>query len=136
MTDVFITVRKDRRPDRVEISPEQLSAGSHHVRAGCWAIMGEASRADLPAPLSHVVTCPVTGYFCLSSCISMHHRLSPCVQAESRAAQTGLPIRVLGWYHSHPNLTVWPSHVGKPCLLPLASKYCVLLASRRALERA
>eukprot|EP00045_Choanoeca_perplexa_P014876 m.177818 g.177818 ORF g.177818 m.177818 type:complete len:405 (+) comp16824_c1_seq8:234-1448(+) len=61
VTDVFITVRKDRRPDRVEISPEQLSAGSHH--------------------------------------------------AEARAEQTGLPIRVLGWYHSHPNLTVWPSHV-------------------------
>lgn len=22
------------------------------------------------------------------------------------------PMRVLGWYHSHPHITVWPSHVG------------------------
>lgn len=21
------------------------------------------------------------------------------------------PIQVLGWYHSHPHITVWPSHV-------------------------
>eukprot|EP00730_Choanoeca_flexa_P002135 TRINITY_DN10927_c0_g1_i4.p1 TRINITY_DN10927_c0_g1~~TRINITY_DN10927_c0_g1_i4.p1 ORF type:complete len:159 (+),score=17.10 TRINITY_DN10927_c0_g1_i4:210-686(+) len=61
VTDVFITVRKDRRPDRVEISAEQLSAGQIH--------------------------------------------------AEHRARQAGLPLTVLGWYHSHPNLTVWPSHV-------------------------
>ena len=24
-------------------------------------------------------------------------------------------MRVLGWYHSHPHITVWPSHVGKYC---------------------
>jgi len=23
------------------------------------------------------------------------------------------PIQVLGWYHSHPHITVWPSHVGR-----------------------
>lgn len=23
------------------------------------------------------------------------------------------PMRVIGWYHSHPHITVWPSHVGK-----------------------
>lgn len=23
------------------------------------------------------------------------------------------PMRVLGWYHSHPHITVWPSHVGE-----------------------
>lgn len=22
-------------------------------------------------------------------------------------------MRVVGWYHSHPHITVWPSHVGK-----------------------
>eukprot|EP00050_Salpingoeca_kvevrii_P002914 m.208535 g.208535 ORF g.208535 m.208535 type:complete len:212 (-) comp10717_c0_seq22:522-1157(-) len=25
--------------------------------------------------------------------------------------QTGRYIRVIGWYHSHPHITVWPSHV-------------------------
>ncbi|RXM95430.1 Lys-63-specific deubiquitinase BRCC36 [Acipenser ruthenus] len=24
---------------------------------------------------------------------------------------TGRPMRVVGWYHSHPHITVWPSHV-------------------------
>uniref|UniRef100_A0A8D2K2T2 Lys-63-specific deubiquitinase n=1 Tax=Theropithecus gelada TaxID=9565 RepID=A0A8D2K2T2_THEGE len=27
------------------------------------------------------------------------------------AELTGRPIRVAGWYHSHPHITVWPSHV-------------------------
>ena len=27
------------------------------------------------------------------------------------------PMRILGWYHSHPHITVWPSHVGKYMLL-------------------
>jgi len=22
-------------------------------------------------------------------------------------------MRVIGWYHSHPHITVWPSHVGR-----------------------
>ena len=59
--------RSDRQPDRVEISPEQLSAA---------AIEAEA------------LAC----------------RLEQQIQ-----------IQVLGWYHSHPHITVyiWPSHVGK-----------------------
>ncbi|XP_016403068.1 lys-63-specific deubiquitinase BRCC36-like, partial [Sinocyclocheilus rhinocerous] len=32
----------------------------------------------------------------------MRHRL---------AEMTGRPMRVVGWYHSHPHITVWPSHV-------------------------
>ncbi|GAA6092054.1 lys-63-specific deubiquitinase BRCC36 [Tachysurus ichikawai] len=27
------------------------------------------------------------------------------------AEMTGRPVRVVGWYHSHPHITVWPSHV-------------------------
>ncbi|TKC34746.1 hypothetical protein EI555_006313, partial [Monodon monoceros] len=27
------------------------------------------------------------------------------------AELTGRPMRVVGWYHSHPHITVWPSHV-------------------------
>ncbi|KAK5878535.1 hypothetical protein CesoFtcFv8_023934 [Champsocephalus esox] len=58
---VIILRRSDKRKDRVEISPEQLSAAS--------------------------------------------------TEAERLADMTGRPMRVVGWYHSHPHITVWPSHV-------------------------
>ncbi|XP_053543793.1 lys-63-specific deubiquitinase BRCC36 isoform X2 [Ictalurus punctatus] len=58
---VIILRRSDKRKDRVEISPEQLSAAS--------------------------------------------------TEAERLAEMTGRPVRVVGWYHSHPHITVWPSHV-------------------------
>ncbi|XP_024054929.1 lys-63-specific deubiquitinase BRCC36 isoform X2 [Terrapene carolina triunguis] len=58
---VIILRRSDKRKDRVEISPEQLSAAS--------------------------------------------------TEAERLAEITGRPMRVVGWYHSHPHITVWPSHV-------------------------
>ncbi|XP_041348408.1 lys-63-specific deubiquitinase BRCC36-like [Gigantopelta aegis] len=32
-------------------------------------------------------------------------------KAEQLAHQLQRPMRVLGWYHSHPHITVWPSHV-------------------------
>ncbi|XP_046989873.1 lys-63-specific deubiquitinase BRCC36-like isoform X1 [Schistocerca americana] len=53
--------RSDKRRDRVEISPEQLSNASN--------------------------------------------------LAEKLAGQLNQPMRVIGWYHSHPHITVWPSHV-------------------------
>lgn len=53
--------RLDKKPDRVEISEEQL------VRA--------------------------------------------TLRAEELASEMGRPLRVVGWYHSHPHITVWPSHV-------------------------
>jgi BRCA1/BRCA2-containing complex subunit 3 len=31
--------------------------------------------------------------------------------AESLSSSTGLFTRVVGWYHSHPHITVLPSHV-------------------------
>ena len=58
---VMILRRSDKQPDRVEISPEQLSAASTH--------------------------------------------------AEQLAEELKRPMRVIGWYHSHPHITVWPSHV-------------------------
>ncbi|XP_033019193.1 lys-63-specific deubiquitinase BRCC36-like [Lacerta agilis] len=58
---VIILLRSDKRKDRVEISPEQLSAAS--------------------------------------------------TEAERLAKLTGQPTRVVGWYHSHPHITVWPSHI-------------------------
>uniref|UniRef100_A0A8C4WTD4 BRCA1/BRCA2-containing complex, subunit 3 n=1 Tax=Eptatretus burgeri TaxID=7764 RepID=A0A8C4WTD4_EPTBU len=58
---VMILRRSDKRKDRVEISPEQLSAAT--------------------------------------------------TKAEHLSAQSGRTLRVVGWYHSHPHITVWPSHV-------------------------
>jgi BRCA1/BRCA2-containing complex subunit 3 len=31
--------------------------------------------------------------------------------AESISKETGLRTRVIGWYHSHPHITVLPSHI-------------------------
>ncbi|CAA3004375.1 lys-63-specific deubiquitinase BRCC36-like [Olea europaea subsp. europaea] len=53
--------RSDRRKDRVETNPEQLTAAS--------------------------------------------------AQAERVTMATGITTRVIGWYHSHPHITVLPSHV-------------------------
>jgi len=60
---VILLKRSDKRKDRVEISPEQLSNAST-----------EAEKMGLI----------------------------------TRAAK---PLRIVGWYHSHPHITVWPSHV-------------------------
>ncbi|NXK61036.1 BRCC3 deubiquitinase, partial [Sylvietta virens] len=60
---VIILRRSDKRKDRVEISPEQLSAASTEAE----------------------------------------------ISFSSRLARR--PMRVVGWYHSHPHITVWPSHV-------------------------
>ncbi|NWW11681.1 BRCC3 deubiquitinase, partial [Oreocharis arfaki] len=59
---VIILRRSDKRKDRVEISPEQLSAAS--------------TEAEI-----------------------------------SFSRDSRRPMRVVGWYHSHPHITVWPSHV-------------------------
>ncbi|XP_067054904.1 lys-63-specific deubiquitinase BRCC36-like [Acropora muricata] len=60
---VIMLQRLDKRKDRVEISPEQLSDAS-----------SQAERLGL-------------------------------LTSKQR------PMRVIGWYHSHPHITVWPSHV-------------------------
>ncbi|NWR35197.1 BRCC3 deubiquitinase, partial [Tachuris rubrigastra] len=72
---VIILRRSDKRKDRVEISPEQLSAASTEAEISFTA--------------------------------------SPHTSARGRrlAEMTGRPMRVVGWYHSHPHITVWPSHV-------------------------
>ncbi|KAJ7392834.1 BRCA1 BRCA2-containing complex, subunit 3 [Desmophyllum pertusum] len=60
---VIMLQRLDKRKDRVEISPEQLSDAST-----------QAERIGM-------------------------------LTSKQR------PMRVIGWYHSHPHITVWPSHV-------------------------
>jgi len=60
---IIMLRRLDKRKDRVEISPEQLSNASTQAEN-----MGLCTRAQKP-------------------------------------------LRIIGWYHSHPHITVWPSHV-------------------------
>lgn len=45
--------------------------------------------------------------------ISEEQLVQATMRAEELAAEVGRPLRVVGWYHSHPHITVWPSHVGK-----------------------
>jgi len=42
---------------------------------------------------------------------------------------TGRTTRVIGWYHSHPHITVLPSHVGMYFRVarPPLFRYCLLL---------
>uniref|UniRef100_A0A8C9NWV4 BRCA1/BRCA2-containing complex subunit 3 n=1 Tax=Serinus canaria TaxID=9135 RepID=A0A8C9NWV4_SERCA len=37
--------------------------------------------------------------------------ISPEQLSAASTEMTGRPMRVVGWYHSHPHITVWPSHV-------------------------
>jgi len=43
--------------------------------------------------------------------ISPEQQSDASIRAEELARQENRPIRVVGWYHSHPHITVWPSHV-------------------------
>lgn len=45
--------------------------------------------------------------------ISSEQVLKAAAEAERLTIELRRPMRVLGWYHSHPHITVWPSHVGK-----------------------
>lgn len=43
--------------------------------------------------------------------ISPEQLCGASMHAEQLAATLKRPMRVVGWYHSHPHITVWPSHV-------------------------
>lgn len=45
--------------------------------------------------------------------ISPEQLCGASLHAEQLASSLKRPMRVIGWYHSHPHITVWPSHVGK-----------------------
>ncbi|XP_028142546.1 lys-63-specific deubiquitinase BRCC36 [Diabrotica virgifera virgifera] len=61
----------------------------------------------------------------ISACVILHRsdkqpdrvEISPeqlchaSMHADQLAKKLNRPMRVLGWYHSHPHITVWPSHV-------------------------
>ncbi|KAK9744225.1 JAB1/Mov34/MPN/PAD-1 ubiquitin protease [Popillia japonica] len=43
--------------------------------------------------------------------ISPEQLCTASTAAEQLTNKLKRPMRVLGWYHSHPHITVWPSHV-------------------------
>lgn len=43
--------------------------------------------------------------------ISPEQLVEASQNAEQVQLETGIPTRVIGWYHSHPHITVLPSHV-------------------------
>ncbi|KAF0310140.1 Lys-63-specific deubiquitinase BRCC36 [Amphibalanus amphitrite] len=43
--------------------------------------------------------------------ISSHQLMSGATEAERLAVELRRTVRVVGWYHSHPHITVWPSAV-------------------------
>ncbi|XP_059153731.1 lys-63-specific deubiquitinase BRCC36-like [Physella acuta] len=43
--------------------------------------------------------------------ISPEQQSDASIKAEKLAKELNRPLRVVGWYHSHPHITVWPSHV-------------------------
>lgn len=51
--------------------------------------------------------------------ISPEQLLEAAVEAERLSEELKRPMRVLGWYHSHPHITVCPSRVGQLLLILL-----------------
>nr|CAB3226151.1 lys-63-specific deubiquitinase BRCC36 [Phallusia mammillata] len=43
--------------------------------------------------------------------ISVEQLSNASSYAEELAIKSGKNLRIVGWYHSHPHITVWPSHV-------------------------
>lgn len=43
--------------------------------------------------------------------ISPEQQTAASIKAEQLSKDLKRPMRVVGWYHSHPHITVWPSHV-------------------------
>jgi len=75
--------RKDKRPDRVEISPEDLSLG-----------MVDADELNTV----------------INGCEQSNAKRNQMTD-DGDSQEQPLQVRCLGWYHSHPKITVWPSHV-------------------------
>lgn len=50
--------------------------------------------------------------------------------AEHVSSSTGLPTRVVGWYHSHPHITVLPSHVDVNTQVGVLQSLCKCMVVR------
>ncbi|GAN09069.1 lys-63-specific deubiquitinase BRCC36-like isoform 1 [Mucor ambiguus] len=80
---ISFLTRSDKRKDRVEIAPESLHLAALEAEASC--------------------------------CIDVGSLLNDidCASLQEFGKKIGKPMMVIGWYHSHPHITVFPSHVGK-----------------------
>ena len=45
--------------------------------------------------------------------ISVEQLLKAVSEADRLSEELQRPVHVLGWYHSHPHITVYPSHLGQ-----------------------
>eukprot|EP00897_Mesotaenium_endlicherianum_P008040 jgi/Mesen1/7264/ME000373S06337 len=98
--------RSDRRKDRVETNPEQLAAATAEAEISSPPPMPPPPMPPPPPPLQPAQA-PL-----LDSALARH----------VLSASTGRTTRVIGWYHSHPHITVLPSHVGACALAPYPLK--------------
>jgi hypothetical protein len=55
--------------------------------------------------------CRSYSIYSLFVCLLNIHDLNCSDFLKNLAVASQRPLRVLGWYHSHPHITVWPSHV-------------------------
>ncbi|KAL9540745.1 hypothetical protein MBANPS3_009512 [Mucor bainieri] len=78
---ISFLTRSDKRKDRVEIAPESLHLAALEAEASCCV--------DVGSLLSDI----------------------DCVSIQEFGKKIGKPMMVIGWYHSHPHITVFPSHV-------------------------
>lgn len=96
--DLYLLTRTDRQSDRVEVSPEQLVEANIAAEVGAFAIVGSTSTGSVSRGKVTVV------------CGGM--------RCQEMGQRIGCTTRVVGWYHSHPKITVLPSHIGAPQCLP------------------
>lgn len=64
--------------------------------------------------------------------ISAEQLMAATTYAEQLEHRLQRPMRVVGWYHSHPHITVWPSRVGMCFFLhlinPVTSYFVTILS--------
>ena len=104
--------RTDRQKDRVEVAPEQLVAAQQEAEGcprhqqlvgGSWGL-SESLAALNREQFTSVVTAPRPS--------RITYPIAPTEQRLTLALGTPTtPVRVVGWYHSHPHITCTPSHV-------------------------
>ena len=52
-------------------------------------------------------------YTCIRFCLPLHATCHSLTHPHRLSVSSGRRTRVIGWYHSHPHITVLPSHVGE-----------------------
>ena len=96
----MVLARTDRRKDRVEVGYEQLAAASEMAEQ-----QGRRSGREV---LSYITYCLEYANHEQTTHHTCHNSIA---QHSSCFFKILLQCRVIGWYHSHPHITVEPSHV-------------------------